>query len=367
MIWNMYKKELRAYIRSPFQLAFTLLLPVMFVLIMGYAMSNVVGETADVESDEEIIALYTIEEGASADDTMEFEMFKTYATSGMGVTWYQVDSFDDSKDKVDTNDAIALIRVSEEGFYYYRSPYNEPTSSKVLRAAYNNMLGELTNITENKVTSTVIQAEKVDSYTYFTFAELGFIMFYLALIVGQSVFVDKGTTAFRRIYISEASVNSYVMAKVLFGVTISVIQIAVVYLISTRGLKVDWGENIGLIVLTFLCLGLFSSIMGAVMGVFAKSRAALSDKILVMAILVGILGGGLTPVSFLESYKILGYICKISPLYWITNGTVALAGNQSTTDHIVGMAVCLVLSVLMLLSYKKKRKLENEKGVFVYE
>lgn len=367
MVWNMYKKEIRSYFRSPFQLAFTLLLPILFVLLMGYAMSNVVGETASVESDEEIKVLYMVEDSAKAEYVTEFEIFKVYAKEGMEVLWQEITDFEASKEMVDTNEAIALIRVSGEGFYYYRSPYNEPTASKVLRAAYNNMLGGLTSISESKVTSTIVEAEKVDSYTYFTFAELGFIMFYISLIVGQSVFVDKDTKAFRRIYISDASVNSYVAAKVALGVTISVIQIVEVYLLSTLVLDVSWGNKLWLIVLTFLLLGLFSSIMGAVMGVFAKSRADLSEKILIISILVGILGGGLTPVTFLESYKVLGYICKLSPLYWITNGTVSLAGNQSTNEHIVGMVICVVLSALMLLMYVKKRKEERVKGVFIYE
>ena len=136
---------------------------------------------------------------------------------------------------------------------------------------------------------------------------------------------------------------------------------------STLALDVSWGNRAWLIVITFLSLGLFSSLMGAVLGGFSKSRANMSDKILVISILVGLLGGGLTPVTFLESYKVLSYICKISPLYWITNGTVSLAGNQSTNEHIVGIIVCLGLSALILLIYAKKRREEAKEGVFLYE
>ncbi len=367
MIWNMYKKEIRSYLRSPFQLAFTLIFPVMLVLLMGYIMSNVVGETANVESDEEITVLYLVEDNTNTEYITEFEIFKAYAEEGMEIFWQEVKEFEAAKEKVDSNDAIALIKVSEEGFYYYRSPYNEPDASKVLRAAYNNMLGEFTNLSQSNVTSTIVEVEKVDSYTYFTFAELGFIMLYISLIVGQSVFVDKDTKAFRRIYISDASVNSYVASKVALGITISILQIVEVYIVSTLILDVNWGSKLWLIVLTFLVLGALSSIMGTIMGVFNKSRAEFSEKILVLSILVGLLGGGLTPVTFLESYKVLGYICKISPLYWITNGTISLAGNQNTNDHIIGMVVCVTISVLFLVMYMKNRKIEKEKGVFVYE
>lgn len=367
MIWNMYKKELRSYLRSPFQVAFTLGFPLVFVLLMGYIMSNVVGATSETASTEEIRVLYMVEDNATQENIINFDIFKVFAEEGMEVVWQEVTDVEASKELVNTCEATALIRVSEEGFYYYRSPYNESTAGKLLRAAYNNMLGELAEISENTVTTRILEAEEVDSYTYYTFAELGFIMFYISLIVGQSVFADKDTKAFRRIYISDASVNGYVAVKVALGLTISVVQIVEVYLLSTLALDVSWGNRMWLIVLTFLCLGLFSSVMGAVMGVFSKSRADMSDKILIISILVGLLGGGLTPVTFLESYKVLGYICKFSPLYWITNGTVSLAGNQSTNEHFIGMAVCLILSAVILLIYAKKRQKEQEKGVFLYE
>lgn len=367
MIWNMYKKEIRSWVRSPFSVGFTLLFPVIFILIMGYVLSNVVGETAKVESEETVRVLYLVEVGAAAEYATELEIFKVYAQEGMDVQWQEVTDFEASKELVDTNAAIALIKVSEEGFYYYRSPYNEPAADKVLRAAYNNMLGELTHISLGQVTSTIIEVETVDSYTYFTFAELGFIMFDISLIVGQGVLADKHTKAFRRIYISDASVNAYVAAKVALGVTISVVQIVEVYLVSALVLNVSWGNRIWLIVLTFLFLGLFMQCWEQSWAYLSKAGQLLATEYWFSLFWQACWVGGLTPVTFLESYKVLSYICKISPLYWITNGTVALAGNQDTNEHVIGMLVCGVLTVVLLLLYAKKKKEEQKKGVFVYE
>lgn len=369
MIWNMYKKELKMFLRNPFQIAFMLIAPIVLILIMGYAMSNIVGETTDVEGDtsEETRILYLIEDNALDADVAEFHIFMDFAEENMEAKWEEVDELETSKEVVDKNDAIALIQVSEEGFYYYRSPYNEPTTSKVLRAAYNNMMGEFANLSESKVMSYEIEVETVDSYTYFTFAELGLIMLYISLIVGQSVFVEKDTKAFRRIYISKASVHAMLVSKAALGVTIGVVQIAEVYLLSTLALGVNWGNRAWLIVLTYLMLALFSSTLGAVLAIFAKSRSAFSDKVLVLSILIGMLGGGLTPLSFLNSVKVISYICKLSPLYWIVNGSIALAGNQTTNDYAVGMAVSAAFTVVFLISFMKKKKQEQTKGVFIYE
>lgn len=367
MIWNMYKKELRTYVRNPFQIAFTLVFPILLVLMMGYTMSNMVGATADVESEESVRVLYKKEDGTSVQALQEFELFQKFAKEAMEVDWEEVTDGGAAEKAVDENNAVAFISVTADGLSYYRSPYNEPAESKVLRAAYNNVLGEFAGMSGTQIKSTILQAKTVDSYTYYTFAELGLIMFYVSLIVGQSVFADKETKAFRRIYISDASVNGYVAVKVALGLTISVIQLVEVYLLSTFALDVSWGKNVGYIVLTYLCLGLLSSLMGAVMGTFSKSRADMSDKILIISLLVGLLGGGLTPISFLENYKVLAWICKVSPLYWITNGSVSLAGNQATNDHVVGMIVCLALAAVIMLIFAKKRKEEDKKGVFLYE
>ena len=301
MIANMYKKEMKMFLRSPFQIAFMLVAPMVLILMMGYAMSNIVGETAEVETDDakKSKVLYVVEETAMDADRADFNTFMTFTKSSMGIKWQEVSSFEDSKEMVDSCDALALIRVSEDGFYYYRSPYNEPTESKLLRAAYQNMLGEFESLSKSSVISYEVEAKTVDSYTYFTFAELGFIMLYISLIVGQSVFMEKDTKAFRRIFISKANVGAMLISKT--------------------------------------------------------------------ALLVGMLGGGLTPLAFLDSIKVVSYLCKMSPLYWIVNGVIALAGNQTTTDHYVGMALCMAFVVLMFIVFKSKKKQESKKGVFLYE
>ena len=301
MIANMYKKEMKMFLRSPFQIAFMLVAPMVLILMMGYAMSNIVGETAEVETDDakKSKVLYVVEETATDADRADFNTFMAFTKSSMQMEWREVSSFEDSKEIVDSCDAIALIQVSEDGFYYYRSPYNEPTESKLLRAAYHNMLGEFESLSKSSVTFYEVEAKTVDSYTYFTFAELGFIMLYISLIVGQSVFMEKDTKAFRRIFISKANVGAMLISKT--------------------------------------------------------------------ALLVGMLGGGLTPLAFLDSIKVVSYLCKMSPLYWIVNGVIALAGNQTTTDHYVGMALCMAFVVLMFIVFKSKKKQESKKGVFLYE
>ena len=301
MIANMYKKEMKMFLRSPFQIAFMLVAPVVLILMMGYAMSNIVGETAEVETDDakKSKVLYVVEETAMDADRADFNTFMTFTKSSMGIKWQEVSSFEDSKEMVDSCDALALIQVSEDGFYYYRSPYNEPTESKLLRAAYQNMLGEFESLSKSSVISYEVEAKTVESYTYFTFAELGFIMLYISLIVGQSVFMEKDTKAFRRIFISKANVGAMLISKT--------------------------------------------------------------------ALLVGMLGGGLTPLAFLDSIKVVSFLCNMSPLYWIVNGVIALAGNQTTTDHYVGMALCMAFVVLMFIVFKSKKKQESKKGVFLYE
>lgn len=368
MIIKMYLKEIRQFFRKPFNILFMLVVPIVLILLMGYAMSNIVGKTSETEDMADGRIFYIVEAGSSLECQQKFSEFRAYIEKGMEIPFEEVSDFADGCERVDQQEAIALIRVSEEGFYYYRSPYNEPTAGKMLRSAYNTFLGasELYG-SSSYIETKEIRQKTIDSYTYFTFAELGLIMLYIGLIVGQSVFTEKETKTFERIYTSKANISKMMISKVAMGATVGVVQTVLVYILSTVVLHVKWGSLAPLIVVLYLALSIFSSTLGAILGLLSKKKASLSDNILTLSILIGFLGGGLTPLSFLDTIKVMSFICKISPLYWITNSAIALSGGTLNKDFGIAIAVCLLLTGLLTGIYLKAKGKERAKGVAVYE
>jgi ABC-2 type transport system permease protein len=285
----------------------------------------------------------------------------------MDIKFLEIHDLVSGCEDVDKQNAIALIQLSDKGFYYYRSPYNEPAKSKMLRAAYNNILGRTGSLNSDFIETVEVKQKTIDSYTYFTFAELGLIMMYLSLIAGQSIFTEKETKTLERIYISKANMNKILISKVALGCTIGLLQILLVNFVSSLVLNVNWGKYSILIYALYLLLSLFSSTLGAVIGLFTKKRTVLNDTILIISIFWGLLGGGLTPLSFLDSIKIVSLICKVSPLYWITNAAISLSSGKINRDFVIAILLCIFITIAMTIIYSIFKKKEKIKGVYLYE
>lgn len=366
MIKKMYLKELKQFFRKPFNVIFMLVTPLILILLMGYAMSNVLGSSkTKIPSNGK--ALYVVEEDATAEYQQNFSDFKNAAATDMNIHFTEITDYKEGCKTVDEHQAIALINISADGFYYYRSPYNEPTQSKMLRSAYQISVGSSTFTVPTSYTTTkAVHQETINSYTYFTFAELGLLIIYISLIVGQSVFAEKETRTLERIYTSKANIGKMLCSKIALGCTVGLIQTSLVYCLSTFVLDVDWGQHTPLIFIQYLFVALFSSTFGAVLGLITKRKTVLNDRIMVLSIMVGFLGGGLTPLTFLDSIKIVSLICKISPLYWTTNSAISLSSGAISNEFFISIAACLLLTALLMGVYQLARKKEKVQGVHVY-
>lgn len=362
----MYLKEIKQFFRKPFNVLFMLIAPLVLILLMGYAMSNVIGESGEEKNQENATntVLYIIDDNSKNEYQEKFIQFENYIEDETNIIFKQISNYEEGCQQVDKQKAIALIKVSQDGFYYYRSPYNEPTESQILRNVYDMFFSSSGNLsTHSYIEVEEIQQKSLDSYSYFTFAELGFIMLYLCLIVGQSVFNEKEIKTFERIYTSKANISKLIISKVGMGVTIGIIQIIFVYLLSTFILDVSWGRYKVLIYLLYTILAIFSSTLGALLGLYIKKKVVLNDTILILSIFLGFLGGGLTPLSFLDTVKVISIICRISPLYWITNSAIVLSNDKINDYFFVSVLLCITLIIMFIIIYlilknKEKRKVD---------
>lgn len=368
MITKMYLKEIKQFFRKPFNIIFMLVAPIILIFLMGYAMSGIIGTTNENQSLSDNTVLYMLEKNSTSEAQERFLQFKNYVEKGMDISFEEVDSYKAGSQEVDKHNAIALIKVSNSSFYYYRSPYNEPSESKILRNIYTTFFDTSINTnTKSFVEIEEVQQKTLNSYTYFTFAELGFIMLYLSLIVGQSVFSEKELKTFERIYTSKANIGKMLISKIGMGTTVGIIQISLVYLLSSYTLDVNWGKYTFLIAILYIMLAIISASIGAVLGLWFKKKAALNDCLLIISIIVGLLGGGLTPLSFLDTIKVISFICKISPLYWITNSAISLSNGILNEYFTFSILLCILIVILLTAIYLKLKKQEHKKGVYSYE
>ena len=155
----MYLKEIKQFFRKPFNVLFMLIAPLVLILLMGYAMSNVIGESGEEKNQENATntVLYIIDDNSKNEYQEKFIQFENYIEDETNIIFKQISNYEEGCQQVDKQKAIALIKVSQDGFYYYRSPYNEPTESQILRNVYDMFFSSSGNLS----THSYIEVEEI--------------------------------------------------------------------------------------------------------------------------------------------------------------------------------------------------------------
>ena len=108
------------------------------------------------------------------------------------------------------------------------------------------------------VEETSIGGNLVTSFEYYTFAELALIILYISLATAESVYNEGRLKTINRIRLSKANDLQLIISKAILGIIIGILQITEVYLFSTFILKVNWGENLPIMICVLLALVVFS-------------------------------------------------------------------------------------------------------------
>ena len=357
-------KEFKLFFRSKGNVLFILLFPLILIGIMSYALNSMIGGNAGVSIDKGKI-LYIAEE--ENENYQRFVMFEEMMKKDGTVEFERLSPSEasDGKKKVDKQKAYALITVTDSGFDYYRSPYNEPYAAQVIRSYFEQIsvlspeaaaAAAAPDLSGVKYES--VNVKKIDSKTYYTIVELTFMIIYIAMIVGKSVFMEKELETNNRIVLAGSGMVNVILSKIVLGTVLGIVQTLIVYVFSRLVLRVEWGSKFLLMMLLLVLLSATVSAMGAALGAMVKNKVIISNTVLALAILFGLFGGMFTPIPYLESNKVIGFMMKCTPLYWVNKGMISLQQGIITNSFYGAVICCCVLIVAFMgLSISAARKM----------
>lgn len=357
------KKELKLFFRNKGNVAFMFVFPVILIAIMSYALQSMIGAKVDV-SDKTGKILYIME--TDGENRQKFDVLKNAVAGNDSIIFEEISSSEreSAEKQVIKQEAYGLITISDDKMEYYRSPYNEPYASRMIRSYFKQVAG-IKTIAMNKELSAekeVLPIKRIDSKTYYTLVELSFMMMYIAMIIAKSVFAEKESKTASRIKLSGASINAIVFSKIAVGLVIGAVQILIVYLFSLIVFGIKWGKYTLLMMLMFLLLALATSSIGAALGAAIKNKNSMNTAVMMLALICGLLGGMFTPTSYLDSTKVLAVLMRCTPLYWINKALISLQQGNMTSTIIWAIVCCAVISVLMtvLASAAFKKNASND-------
>lgn len=353
MLGVILKKELKAFFTNKGNLVFMFLLPILLISIFSFALGDYV--KAEYGTFENGRVLYS-DENASSEISGKFVLICQKINSATGVTFERVGDIQSAKKQVESSEAFGLITVTDNGFDYFRSEFNEPEGGRAVRSLFLQMAeGNIGNTGSQRIQHITLEADKPDAKKYYTFSGLAFSILFMGLLVGYSVFDEKAYGTITRIQLSRVGIGMMMFSKILTGIVCGCVQILSAFAFSSLVLGVEWGGKTAFIFMLLLMLVLYSAAFGAVIGMLAKNRSMCQSTVLMISMLCGYLGGSVTPLYLLENMPVLNFIIKLSPLYHLNRAVTALSNGILDKNTLYTVLVLTGLSAFMLILFRLTR------------
>lgn len=379
MLIALIKKEIKQFFRSPGDVVMLFVFPIMLITVLSVGLKNLMnGETnLFLKDGEKSIVYYTLSDNSIYKDGIN-EFIKGVENS-IDVEVKEVKSLDEVKEDVNNYKALLHVGIYKDAISIYSSNKGEKLNAKVFRQIFESTLNEyavygtiykynpkaVSKIVQNKYESYVKEdSEKSRDVTageFYTFAELALILLFVGQNVGERVYKETQLRTIDRIRLSKVGEGTIIASKIGFGVIIAIIQILLVYAYTSTVLKIDWGSYTLEFLLLFLVFGIFTSIIGAIIGFIAKSDSTVGGMMSTVIFVICFLGGCYTPLSMIITIPVLNKLAYFTPIYWITTATSTMICGYESNAYIIALIIPIVLSIISLSVYLT---IVKKRGVF---
>lgn len=373
IVFKLVKKELMHFFKNKMDIVTMVIFPIVLILVMGTSLKGIMNVDTNIFKDE--VVYYSID---CKNNTYinNFEIIKSNLEKNYNIKFKLIEDIITVKENVNLEKSLAYISINNNGYEFYRNENGENISQKIFRNMFEQFLHKnslVETISENNINivnyksineqvinlkEENINSNGVDSYTYYTFAELVLIILYISSITSISLYKEKYLNTMSRMRICNISYLSILTSKVVLGIIIGIIQISVVFIVSRFMLNVNWGNNLVSIFLVLICLIIFSSILGVVTSVIFKDHKTSTSVCNILIIIMGLLGGSYMPISLITSSPITNLVAKISPTYWANISILSLSYGIKTIypyiSIIISIGLSLFLTLIGLIFYKNK-------------
>lgn len=366
ILLTLIKKEVKQFFRSKSDVIIMLIFPVILVFVMGKSLNGLMSMDKNIFNNK--IIYYRVNAPINNEKNLQlFYDFMIHFEKSTNVRFVENNKYNDATNEVNNNNAICFIDIYDNGINYFRNEKRESTESKIFRNLYEQYMRkydflqsiyksnpqQIKNALEYEIKILLknegIDQEEVNSFTYYTFAELTLIILYISSITSISMYKEKSLHTMTRLKVSNANKINILLSKIFLGLIVGILQIAIVYTISTKFFKINWGENLLYIFIVLISLVIFSSVLGIFMSIVFPDQKTAYTANNILIIIMGFLGGSYVPICLVKSSRITSFLSEIMPSYWANISLLSLSYNVKTKYYIISIFISLSLSILMLI------------------
>ena len=366
LLFTLIKKEITQFFRNKTDVLTMFVFPVVLIVVMGNALNGLMNIDKNIFEDKYVY--YKVNNLVNNERYLQaFYNFKKSCEETINIKFKEIKDDNKARELVNKGESLAFININEDSYDYYRSENKETSASKIFKNIFNEYLQKYALINsigsiDQKLIQDILKDESliklkeeginnsgIDSFTYYTFAELILIILYISGITSVSMYKEGYQHTFTRLIMSKANNLSIVISKIILGIVIGILQVIIIYFISTLFLKINWGKNLLDIFIVLISFIIFSSVLGISMSMIFKDNKTASSAINTLIIILGFLGGSYMPISLIKSTPITNLLCQLTPTYWANISLLSISTGLNSNYTYKSIFISLFLSILLLV------------------
>lgn len=374
-LYILIKKEIIQFLRNKTDVLTMFIFPIILIVVMGTALNGLMNVDKNIFENKDI---YYKKSGTKDEELYNiFINFKKSFTDTIKVNFIEVKDNKKAIDSVNNGDSLCFIEIKDNDYDYYKSQNRDISSQKIFKNIFEQYIKRYTlieNIGANNpnIIQDILNEESlifikeeginnkgIDSFTYYTFAELILIMMYVSGITSISMYKEGLQGTITRIRMSKTSNLSVILSKIILGIIIGILQTIVIYLVSTVFLGVNWGNDLIQIFMVIVSFIIFSSVLGVASSMIFSDNKTSSSFINTVIIILGFLGGSYMPISLIKSTKLTNILCQLTPTYWANISLLSLSTGLNSDYTYISVILSLCISVILILLASIVNKLKT--------
>lgn len=363
---TLIKKEVKQFFRSKINVIIMLIFPVILIFIMGQSLNGLMSMDKSIFNNK--VIYYRVNAPIENEvDLQRFYDFMIHFEKNTNVKFIEKNNYKEATNDVNNNKAICFMDIYDNDINYFRNEKKESTESIVFRNLYEQYIKKYTflqsiyksnpqqmkDVLDYEIRIGLkdedIDKKPVNSFTYYTFAELILIILYISNLTSISMYKEQFLHTMKRLKIPNTKKINILLSKIALGIIVGALQIIIVYIVSTKFFNVSWGGNLLYTFIVLISLTIFSSVLGIFMAMIFSSEKTCYMVNNTLIIIMGFLGGSYVPIYLVKSERVTSFLSEIMPSYWANISILSLIYNIKTKYCIISILILLSLSVLMLI------------------
>lgn len=366
ILLTLIKKEVKQFFRQKINIIMMIIFPVILIFIMGKSLNGLM--TIDENIFNNKVIYYRVNAPIENEvDLQRFYDFMIHFEKNTNVKFIENNNYKEVIDDVNNNKAICFMDFYDNDINYFRSEKTESTESTVFRNLYEQYMKKYTFLQSiyksnpEKIKEVLdyeikillkdegIEKKQVNAFTYYTFAQLILIILYISNLTSISMYKGKYLHTKTRFKGLKTNKINILLSKIALGISIGILQIIIVYIVSTKFFNVSWGGNLLYIFMVLFSLIIFSSELGIFMATIFSNKETCYMVNNILIIIMGFLGGSYVPICLVKSERVTSFLSEITPSYWANISILSLSYDIKTKYYIFSIFISFGLSLLMLI------------------